>query len=86
MIASVAGTTIPSVLVSTVTAIAESGDVSQLLRNGAFVAEPLAGTLADRCAGRHPGRRDPQELTLFKAVGTGCRILRRRWWPALNSV
>jgi ornithine cyclodeaminase len=42
----------------------------QPLRSGAFVAERLAGTLADLCAGRHSGRRDSQELTLFKAVGT----------------
>jgi ornithine cyclodeaminase/alanine dehydrogenase-like protein (mu-crystallin family) len=59
-----------SVFVDTVIALAESGELLQPLRSGAFVAERLAGTLSDLCAGRHPGRSDPQELTLFKAVGT----------------
>ena len=59
-----------SVFVDTETALAESGDLLQPLRSGAFVAGRLAGTLSDLCAGRHPGRKHPQELTLFKAVGT----------------
>jgi ornithine cyclodeaminase len=42
----------------------------QPLQSGAFVADRLAGTLSDLCAGRRPGRRAAQELTLFKAVGT----------------
>jgi ornithine cyclodeaminase/alanine dehydrogenase-like protein (mu-crystallin family) len=59
-----------SVFVDTETALAESGDLLQPLQSGAFVAGRLAGTLSDLCTGRHPGRKDPQELTLFKAVGT----------------
>jgi ornithine cyclodeaminase/alanine dehydrogenase-like protein (mu-crystallin family) len=59
-----------SVFVDTETALAESGDLLQPLQSGAFVAGRLAGTLSDLCAGRHPGRRDVQELTLFKTVGT----------------
>jgi len=59
-----------SVFVDTETALAESGDLLQPLESGAFVAGQLAGTLSDLCAGRHPGRKHPQELTLFKAVGT----------------
>jgi len=59
-----------SVFVDTETALAESGDLLQPLQSGAFVAGQLAGTLSDLCAGRHPGRKHPQELTLFKAVGT----------------
>ena len=59
-----------SVFVDTETALAESGDLLQPLQTGAFVAGQLAGTLSDLCAGRHPGRKHPQELTLFKAVGT----------------
>ena len=59
-----------SVFVDTETALAESGDLLQPLQSGAFVAGRLAGTLSDLCAGRHPGRRDSQELTLFKAAGT----------------
>jgi ornithine cyclodeaminase/alanine dehydrogenase-like protein (mu-crystallin family) len=59
-----------SVFVDTETALAESGDLMQPLQSGAFVASRLAGTLSDLCAGRHPGRRDARELTLFKTVGT----------------
>jgi ornithine cyclodeaminase len=59
-----------SVFVDTETALAESGDLLQPLQSGAFVAGRLAGTLSDLCAGRHPGRKHLQELTLFKAVGT----------------
>jgi ornithine cyclodeaminase len=59
-----------SVFVDTETALAESGDLLQPLQSGALVAGRLAGTLSDLCAGRHPGRKHPQELTLFKAVGT----------------
>jgi ornithine cyclodeaminase/alanine dehydrogenase-like protein (mu-crystallin family) len=59
-----------SVFVDTETALAESGDLLQPLQSGAFVAGRLAGTLSDLCTGRHPGRRDAQEVTLFKAVGT----------------
>jgi ornithine cyclodeaminase/alanine dehydrogenase-like protein (mu-crystallin family) len=59
-----------SVFVDTETALAESGDLLQPLQSGAFVAGRLAGTLSDLCTGRHPGRRDSQELTLFKAAGT----------------
>jgi len=57
-----------SVFVDTETALAESGDLLQPLQSGAFVADRLAGTLSDLCAGRRPGRRAAQELTLFKAV------------------
>jgi ornithine cyclodeaminase len=59
-----------SVFVDTETALAESGDLLQSLQSGALVAGRLAGTLSDLCTGRHPGRRDAQEVTLFKAVGT----------------
>ena len=59
-----------SVFVDTETALAESGDLLQPMQSGAFVAGRLAGTLSDLCTGRHPGRSDAQELTLFKAVGT----------------
>ena len=59
-----------SVFVDTETALAESGDLLQPLQSGAFVAGRLAGTLSDLGDGRHPGRRDAKELTLFKTVGT----------------
>jgi ornithine cyclodeaminase/alanine dehydrogenase-like protein (mu-crystallin family) len=59
-----------TVFVDTKTALAESGDLLFPLQSGAFTAARLAATLSDLCAGRHPGRRATQELTLFKAVGT----------------
>jgi len=59
-----------TVFVDTETALAESGDLLFPQQSGAFTAGRLAATLSDLCAGRHPGRRAAQELTLFKAVGT----------------
>lgn len=59
-----------TIFVDTKTALEESGELLRPMKSGAFSPDRLAGTLADLCAGRHPGRTRTQELTLFKAVGT----------------
>jgi ornithine cyclodeaminase len=46
-------------------ALVESGDLA-----GVIGEDAVAGTLADLCAGRIAGRRDSDEITVFKAVGT----------------
>jgi ornithine cyclodeaminase len=46
-------------------ALVESGDLA-----GVVGEDAVAGTLADLCAGRVAGRRDRDEITIFKAVGT----------------
>ncbi|MBI3372488.1 MAG: ornithine cyclodeaminase family protein [Betaproteobacteria bacterium] len=59
-----------TIFIDTKTALEESGELLRPMKSGAFSPDRLAGTLADLCAGRHPGRTRVQELTLFKAVGT----------------
>jgi ornithine cyclodeaminase/alanine dehydrogenase-like protein (mu-crystallin family) len=56
-------------------ALAKSGDVLQAIAAGAFAADALQGTLASLCRGEHRGRRDGQECTLFKSVGTALEDL-----------
>jgi ornithine cyclodeaminase/alanine dehydrogenase-like protein (mu-crystallin family) len=36
---------------------------------GAFSLDQVEGELADLCQGKTPGRRGPEEITLFKSVG-----------------
>ena len=63
------------VFVDTDEALAKSGDVLQAVAEGRFSAASLQGTLADLCAGRHTGRRDATDCTLFKSVGTALEDL-----------
>ena len=63
------------VFVDTPEALAKSGDVRDAITEGAFAADRLQGTLAELCAGTRPGRVDPTERTLFKAVGTALEDL-----------
>lgn len=50
-------------------AMAEAGDIVQAIAEGAITEAAVVAELADLCRGTHPGRRDPQEVTLFKSVG-----------------
>lgn len=63
------------VFVDTFEALAKSGDVLAAIAEGAFDAARLQGTLGELCAGTRPGRLDPGERTLFKAVGTALEDL-----------
>src|SRR6185437_14097374 len=49
--------------------IGQCGDITGPMASGALAADGIAGDLFDLCAGRHPGRRDPEEITLFKNAG-----------------
>ncbi len=51
-------------------ALAESGELVQAIAAGAILPGDLCGELADLARGRVAGRRSPQEITLFKSVGT----------------
>lgn len=53
---------------SRATAEIEAGDVMPLLQRGAIRAEDLP-TLGELLAGRHPGRRDERDITLFLSQG-----------------
>ena len=58
----------------TTEALSKSGDVLNAIAAGAFAAGALQATLADLCRGER-GRRDTQERTLFKSVGSALEDL-----------
>ena len=63
------------VFVDTAEALAKSGDLLQAIAEGAFDAAMLQGTLAALCRSEVQGRRDAEEVTLFKSVGTALEDL-----------
>ncbi len=63
------------VYVDTNAALREAGDIVQPLRSGHLVRERIVGDLFDLSRGICPGRRDPDEITLFKSVGTALEDL-----------
>jgi ornithine cyclodeaminase len=56
-------------------ALAEAGDLIQAIASGYLRREDIAAELADLTAGRHAGRANLQQITLFKSVGTGIEDL-----------
>lgn len=56
-------------------ALAEAGDLVQPLASGALARERVRAELAQLITGAHPGRRRPEEITLFKSVGTALEDL-----------
>lgn len=56
-------------------ALAEAGDLLQPIASGALRAEAIRAELAQLCAGAHPGRNDPAEITVFKSVGAAVEDL-----------
>jgi ornithine cyclodeaminase len=53
----------------------EAGDLVQPIAAGRITREHVQAELADLCAGRHPGRRSREEVTVFKSVGTALEDL-----------
>ena len=47
----------------------EAGDIVQAIASGALNADDIVADLYDLAHGRHPGRTDAEEITLFKSVG-----------------
>lgn len=47
------------------------GDISGPIAAGVMSEDDIKADLFDLCAGRHPGRRNPDEITLFKNGGGG---------------
>ncbi|WP_326534703.1 ornithine cyclodeaminase family protein [Pseudorhodoferax sp.] len=62
------------VWVDTSEAMAKAGDILQAVAEGLFDPAALQGTLADLCRGA-AGRAGPDEITLFKSVGTALEDL-----------
>jgi len=56
-------------------ALKEAGDLVQPMNNGTIDREQVRAELADLVAGRHPGRRSAEEITVFKSVGTALEDL-----------
>jgi alanine dehydrogenase len=56
-------------------AFAEAGDIVQAIASGALAEAEVEADLFDLCGGRHPGRRGPGEITLFKSVGSALEDL-----------
>lgn len=63
------------VFIDTDAALAEGGDIVQPIASGAVARDAIAGTLFSLCRGEVPGRRDAQEITLFKSVGSAIEDL-----------
>lgn len=63
------------VFVDTAEALAKSGDLLGAIAEGGFTAAALQGTLAELCAGQRAGREHPDDITLFKAVGSALEDL-----------
>jgi ornithine cyclodeaminase len=53
----------------------EAGDLVQPIAAGRIAREHVQAELADLCAGRHLGRGSPDEITVFKSVGTALEDL-----------
>ena len=51
-------------------ALKEGGDLVQALKAGAIALSDIKGDLSDLVRGRHHGRANDSEITLFKSVGT----------------
>jgi ornithine cyclodeaminase len=54
---------------------AEAGDVVQPLQRGVITSDAVVGELAQLLRGDCGGRRTPQDITLFKSVGTALEDL-----------
>ncbi|MDQ7849870.1 MAG: ornithine cyclodeaminase family protein [Armatimonadota bacterium] len=50
--------------------LAEAGDLLLAIAEGRFSAEQIHAEIGEVAAGLRPGRRHPEEVTLFKSVGT----------------
>jgi ornithine cyclodeaminase/alanine dehydrogenase-like protein (mu-crystallin family) len=56
-------------------ALAEAGDLLQAQAEGAFNFADVRGDLFDLCQGKHRGRQNGREVTLFKSCGTALEDL-----------
>ena len=56
-------------------ALAEAGDLVQPMQAGLITRASVLAELADLVSGRHAGRNNAQDITLFKSVGTAIEDL-----------
>ena len=62
------------VFIDTQAALAEAGDLIEPMRAG-FLRRDDISDLAQLCRLQHPGRRNPDDITLFKSVGSALEDL-----------
>lgn len=55
--------------------LSEAGDVVQAIASGALARDDIAADLFELARGDHPGRAGPNEITVFKSVGTAIEDL-----------
>ncbi|WP_419847096.1 ornithine cyclodeaminase family protein [Candidatus Poriferisocius sp.] len=58
-----------TLFVDTVPGAVQSGDLAQPLADGAIAEESIIADLRSLVTGRNPGRRTPEEVTVFKSAG-----------------
>jgi ornithine cyclodeaminase len=63
------------IFVDTRAGMTESGDIAEPLKSGAITASDIAGDLADMARGLSEGRRNRDDITLFKSVGNAIEDL-----------
>jgi alanine dehydrogenase len=56
-------------------ALTEGGDLVQPIKAGVITESDIQADLAELTQHKHPGRRDDEEITLFKSVGTAIEDL-----------
>ncbi|MFZ6673572.1 ornithine cyclodeaminase family protein [Undibacterium sp. Xuan67W] len=56
-------------------ALTEAGDITQALANACLQRSAIVGELAELVNGKHRGRSDEQQITVFKSVGTAIEDL-----------
>jgi ornithine cyclodeaminase len=56
-------------------ALAEAGDIVQPIREGVLSEEAIRADLFDLCRGDRPARTGPDQITLFKSVGSALEDL-----------
>lgn len=56
-------------------ALKEAGDLVQPIARGVISVDDVKADLADLCTGRHRGRANNDQITLFKSVGTALEDL-----------
>ena len=56
-------------------ALAEAGDIVQPIHAGVLEADDIAGDLFELCQGKRRGRQSPDEITVFKSVGSALEDL-----------
>ena len=63
------------IFIDTEAALAEAGDLTQPLAAGIITRNDILADLASLCRGTDPGRSAPEEITLFKSVGSAIEDL-----------